>query len=67
MRYELQELYAAYFKGLRFNFVQAHYNEFQVTINEDGNKGWLTRTVFGLTPEGIGPPLFISRIVRWSE
>jgi len=62
MNYELQDIYGAHFKGLRFEFVQARYNEFQVTIIEEQSKGWLTRTVFGLTPEGIGPPLFISEM-----
>jgi hypothetical protein len=62
MNYELQDLYSAYFKGLRFEFVQARYNEYQVTIIEEESKGWLTRTVFGLTSKGIGPPLFISEM-----
>jgi len=63
MNYELQDLYSAHFKGLRFEFVQARYNEFQVTIIENEQKGWLSRTVYGLTPNGIGLPLFISTIM----
>ena len=63
MKGELQDLYEAHFKGLLLDMVHVRHNEFQVTIQEDGKKGWLAKTVFGLTPEGIGPPLFIATMV----